>query len=620
MSSRKHRKATGDSARKSQPAAPRQEAQQPEARAPQFANQIGLAGSANPAVQAVQLQRLGTQSPSRAGRAARQLQRAYGNRYMAQVAQQARAGAGSSPIVQPKLAVTPPNDQYEDEADRVAGQVMRALDTPQPDTYEDEADRPAGQVMRALDASDPDKYEDEADRPAGQVMRKDVSAAAPAAGIAVPSGVEAAIEGARRGGQPLPDGTRAAMESALGADFGGVRVHTDRESGALNEALSARAFTTGQDIFFKQGEYAPGSAEGQRLLAHELTHVVQQRQVRLKPALQGKGVPINGGALQRDIDLPRAVGQGLIQRALSYATPANPNGKTQLDADVKAKVKAVTRFQQGEAISNAPGAASSTASFTNANDSDQLENVDIRWGAKKLGTFKPIGKPSSGASGAVSFDPGVKMHLVNSFLHPDANSWAENWVWGHGELNHAHERDIESVSKDYHPSFAKYTLTSGKPIYALSYRTEVVANATPTAKTADDLAADIAAKINNYVPLNFTGVQPADVKANVTINGQGLTAYHGRWQTAITNTVASKVTSFARIYGVDGTGDVESEDVTLGPGSAEVKAPVQYNIVLLTDLAQWFSDQGIFQAPVGRSKRGATGSGGSGPRKGKTSS
>jgi hypothetical protein len=606
MSSRKHRKALDDSARKSQPMAPRQEAQQPEARAPRVANQIGLAGSANPAAQAVQLQRLGSQSPSRAGRAARQLQRAYGNRYMAQVAQQARAGAGSSPIVQPKLAVTPPNDQYEDEADRVAGQVMRQISSPA--------------VQRALDASEPDKYEDEADRVAGQVMRKDVSAAAPAAGIAVPSGVEAAIEGARGGGQPLPEETRATMESALGADFGGVRVHSDRESGALNEALSARAFTTGQDIFFKQGEYAPGSAEGQRLLAHELTHVVQQRQSRVKPALQSKGVPINGSALQRDIDLPRAAGQGLIQRALGYATPANPNGKTQLDADVKAKVKTVTRFQQGEAVSNAPGAASSTANFTNANDSDQLENVDIKWGDKKLGTFKPIGKPSSGASGAVSFDPGVKMHLVNSFLHPDANSWAENWVWGHGDLNHAHDRDIESVAKDYHPSFAKYTLTSGKPIYALSYRTEVAANATPTAKTADDLATDIATKINNYVPLNFTGVQPADVKANVTINGQALTAYHGRWHTAIANTVASKVTSYARIYGVDGTGDVESEDVTLGPGSAEVKAPVQYNIVLLTDLAQWFSDQGIFQAPVGRSKRGTTGSGGSSPKKGKTSS
>jgi hypothetical protein len=53
-------------------------------------------------------------------------------------------------------------------------------------------------------------------------------------------------------------------------------VHTDARSDALNRALEARAFTTGQDIFFRSGEYDPGSAAGQALLAHELAHVVQQ--------------------------------------------------------------------------------------------------------------------------------------------------------------------------------------------------------------------------------------------------------------------------------------------------------------------------------------------------------
>jgi hypothetical protein len=66
------------------------------------------------------------------------------------------------------------------------------------------------------------------------------------------------------------------MESAFGTDFGGVRVHTDSSADSLNQALSARAFTTGQDIFFRQGEYSPGSSSGKELLAHELTHVVQQ--------------------------------------------------------------------------------------------------------------------------------------------------------------------------------------------------------------------------------------------------------------------------------------------------------------------------------------------------------
>jgi len=66
------------------------------------------------------------------------------------------------------------------------------------------------------------------------------------------------------------------MESALSADFGGVRVHTDNQAHTLNRELSARAFTTGQDIFFRKGAYEPGTSQGRELIAHELTHVVQQ--------------------------------------------------------------------------------------------------------------------------------------------------------------------------------------------------------------------------------------------------------------------------------------------------------------------------------------------------------
>jgi hypothetical protein len=88
--------------------------------------------------------------------------------------------------------------------------------------------------------------------------------------------VEQTIQSARGGGQPLDNGARAQMEPAFGADFGGVRVHVDGQADTLNRSLSARALTTGQDIFFKQGEYSPGSSTGRELLAHELTHVVQQ--------------------------------------------------------------------------------------------------------------------------------------------------------------------------------------------------------------------------------------------------------------------------------------------------------------------------------------------------------
>jgi Domain of unknown function (DUF4157) len=88
--------------------------------------------------------------------------------------------------------------------------------------------------------------------------------------------VELAIQQERGGGQALDHGVRRQMESSFGANFSGVRVHTDAQSDSLNRALSARAFTTGQDIFFRGGAYQPAHSSGRELIAHELTHVVQQ--------------------------------------------------------------------------------------------------------------------------------------------------------------------------------------------------------------------------------------------------------------------------------------------------------------------------------------------------------
>jgi len=88
--------------------------------------------------------------------------------------------------------------------------------------------------------------------------------------------LEAQIDTTRGSGEHLSKEARLPMEQAFGADFSDVRVHTDAEADALNRQLSAKAFTTGQDIFFGQGEYNPGSGSGRELLAHELTHVLQQ--------------------------------------------------------------------------------------------------------------------------------------------------------------------------------------------------------------------------------------------------------------------------------------------------------------------------------------------------------
>jgi hypothetical protein len=102
-------------------------------------------------------------------------------------------------------------------------------------------------------------------------------------GSVVPGDVEERIEQSRGRGRPIEDGMRERMERAFDADFAQVQLHTDGPSDALNRALGARAFTTRHDIFFRAGEYDPQRSDARELLAHELTHVMQQaRGVRAK--------------------------------------------------------------------------------------------------------------------------------------------------------------------------------------------------------------------------------------------------------------------------------------------------------------------------------------------------
>lgn len=84
------------------------------------------------------------------------------------------------------------------------------------------------------------------------------------------------LSNSRGSGRPMAAGLQAKMGNAFGQDFGGVRVHTGSRAAEMNKGLRARAFTHGSDIYFNNGEYRPESTAGQRLLAHELTHVVQQ--------------------------------------------------------------------------------------------------------------------------------------------------------------------------------------------------------------------------------------------------------------------------------------------------------------------------------------------------------
>ncbi|MBO9533579.1 MAG: DUF4157 domain-containing protein [Solirubrobacteraceae bacterium] len=96
-------------------------------------------------------------------------------------------------------------------------------------------------------------------------------------GGAVHPDVASAIGAARGSGHTLPHAVREQVAPHVGDPLNDVKIHTDSTADALSRSVSARAFTTGTDVFFAAGEYQPSTKEGQALLAHELTHVAQQR-------------------------------------------------------------------------------------------------------------------------------------------------------------------------------------------------------------------------------------------------------------------------------------------------------------------------------------------------------
>ncbi|MCH7653700.1 MAG: DUF4157 domain-containing protein [Chloroflexi bacterium] len=221
----------------------------------------------------------------------RSIQRTYGNKYVQRLVKSVTEKRNA--LVQTKLTVGPAGDKYEQEADSVASQVVKGLAAEKPSPVQKQEDAVGQAKLQRQDDLDDDlqmklQRQDDLDDDLQMKLRRqddlddDLQMAADGGRIgleggSLDQGTESLIEGARSGGSPLPDRLRASMESAFGADFSGVRVHSDGKSDELNDKLTSRAFTTGQDIFLKKGEYKPDSLGGKELLAHELTHVVQQK-------------------------------------------------------------------------------------------------------------------------------------------------------------------------------------------------------------------------------------------------------------------------------------------------------------------------------------------------------
>ncbi|MEL6867191.1 MAG: DUF4157 domain-containing protein, partial [Bacteroidota bacterium] len=156
--------------------------------------------------------------------------------------------------IQPQLQLGEANDHYEQEANAMA---EKAVSTP--------AATP--QVQRKC--ADCEKKE--------KLQRKMSPGPTPTQQPPLPDrDLEQNLSQSRGSGQGLTKNTRQNMEPVFNADFSQVKVHTDPSAVQMNQQLAARAFTHGQDIYFNQGEYQPNTHDGQKLLAHELTHVVQQ--------------------------------------------------------------------------------------------------------------------------------------------------------------------------------------------------------------------------------------------------------------------------------------------------------------------------------------------------------
>jgi len=255
----------------------------------------------------------GSRVTSSAAQPILRLQRAVGNRAISRLLQ--------SRTIQPKLTVSHPDDAFEREADRVADQVMRM---PEPQSglafqhtspsiqrvcleCEERLQRqsaPMGARGRAgglCQDCEEDKESEPAEGGRALIMQtKSLNSGTEPITPPDPSALEA-LNGK---GQPLPTSTRSLFEGRMGYDFSRVRIHTDAQANQLARSVNARAFAHSRHLVFRSGEYRPDTAFGRHLLAHELTHTIQQ------------------GASSASVERASAAGRSPnIQAQLDVATP-----------------------------------------------------------------------------------------------------------------------------------------------------------------------------------------------------------------------------------------------------------------------------------------------------------
>lgn len=225
-----------------------------------------------------------------------------------------------SGLIQSKLKIGSPGDIYEMEADRVADQVMRmngsnSLIRRMCNKCEDESHGKSDNgVQRMCSECEEELHRKSLFDQQGEITTKGLSGQV----REVSSGTESRINQSGSG-RSMSGSVINFFEPRFGYDFSNVKIHTDANADTVNRKLNSRAFTVGNEIYFRRGEYNPGSFEGKRLLAHELTHVVQQ-----------------GSNKNNTTDLRRTKSSSVIQRLTRRTRVSCPAGQNPYSADRRA--------------------------------------------------------------------------------------------------------------------------------------------------------------------------------------------------------------------------------------------------------------------------------------------
>jgi hypothetical protein len=250
--------------------------------------------------------------------------------------------AVTNSLIQPKLEIRAPNNKYEREADLLADQVINMPDPGTEQTgnlsspYRPLAEHATSLIQRQEESEEEEEEEEE------PVQAKAFGHASEAT-LNFTNG----IRSLRGRGQPLSPSERHFFEPRIGYDFSRVHIHTGDHASRLAAEINARAFTLGSDIVFGAGQYQPYSERGRRLLAHELTHVVQQADARVgNLSLVQREVPASPAAAADgglNHDMLRQIARRLREAMAGWGTDEEAiysafSGRTQEQVDAISRV------------------------------------------------------------------------------------------------------------------------------------------------------------------------------------------------------------------------------------------------------------------------------------------